>query len=288
MWRIFIFLLSLLGLFEYLTMTFSEELYLNTGRWYIIIIILLWSSIFISTLIYFYDRLFTGENKKKFKGSRMFFGYGKLIGESTIHISPEEGSILDDPNSLKKELIKNLRHQFEQLYCGEPDFRSQIIEFHDLKQKKDSRQFYKVSFKTQREGKIIFFIRVEQFGGQITIFQYTFLKGFHHWDDVFSFISSAPLHFWFWILKWIRGRYSLVARLDKKINNSTFELIDLQKILTSISTNYVMNLKRFVTNNRLYSKELEDYIVKVTQNAQYFNLSNSPGNIFKSISLNVK
>ncbi|MCB0562754.1 MAG: hypothetical protein KDD01_00090 [Phaeodactylibacter sp.] len=235
------------------------------------------SGVIFAAVAYFIDRDYDRTPQDDFKGGNLFFRYGRRVFETVIPISLEEGVKEEDAESLLerfREFLWNAIHdQFEGLK------EVSLEQEHTVRDlgwnKEDSyhyrhgeKTFLKATFRTARKSTLYYFIYLNLVGRQLLVHHYVYIRGRHFWYHALVFIVSAPAHVWLWGYSWVKGRYSILGRLNRYHDKSSYDLIDLKSYFGSACFGMIMATKRFAKVYGLLTEELEKVIFNNLHNLQ--------------------
>lgn len=228
------------------------------------------SAIVFAIAAYFIDRDFDQDPQDHFKGNNLFFRYGRKAFEAVIPIGLEEGASREEAESLMERFREFLWHaaneQFGHLK-GVTLVQKQVIK--DLgwpgedsyHYRHGEKEFFRATFQTARKSTLYYFVHFDLVGRQLVVHHYVFVRGRHFWYHALVFFASAPFHVWLWGYSWVKGRYSILGRLNRHYDNSSFDLIDLRSYFRSAGFGMMAATRRFAKTYGLLTEELEQVIL---------------------------
>lgn len=236
------------------------------------------SAFIFAAAAYFIDRNLEKDPEDDFKGDALFRRYGKKAFEAIIPIELEDGMARDDADGLLEQFREFLWGAANKQFGGlkEVDLTQQ----HTVRDlgwgKEDSyhyrhgeKEFFKATFRTARKSTLYYFVYFNQVGRHLLVHHYAYIRGRHFWYHALLFFASAPFHVWFWGYSWVKGRYSILGRLNCHYDRSSFDRIDLKSYFGSACFGMMMATKQFAKVYGLLTDELEKVILN--------NISNLPG-----------
>jgi len=221
-----------------------------------------------------------------FKGSRLFFRYGELVYRTVISIP------VRDEWSFQATQVsaQTLRATLAQHIAGRlPAESVQVIGdkvITDL-QTGEQKKFIRVWVRSPFGSMVTFFVHYAVFGHTITAHYYTYLRGAHHTWDAVKFILASPLTIWFWLIPWLRNRYSITAS-SSHFRESSFDDIDI--LTMSCVTHRVVfgETEKMLEEANLLTEVIRQQIQSIT-NHNYIKISGSSsfnigdGNVVRSL-----
>ena len=228
-------------------------------------------------IAYFADKQKDRAENDNFKRGGLFARYGKEIYSAIIpiQIDPNKTSMSSEEviSRLRSFLMKELKKQFS----NTPGFSLAELSVKDLKKRKDVRDFIRFSFVTPRNTKIHSIVYIPVLGEQIIVQEMVHMRGNYHWYDVLWFLVTSPLTMLFWIRRWFRGEYNIVANLSTKFNSSAFDYLDSMTIFKTTTMLTQTLVLQYARDNGLLTDEIEKIIVQNITNSQNINISKSSG-----------
>lgn len=250
------------------------------------------SGIIFAVAAYFIDRDFEKSPQDHFKGNNLFFRYGRKAFETIIPIGMEEEATREDAESLLERFREFLWNAANEQFGGMKEVS--LEQQHNIKDlgwaKEDSyryhhgeKEFFKAAFQTARKSSLYYFVHFNLVGRQLLVHHYVYLRGRHFWYHALVFFATAPFHVWFWGYAWVKGRYSILGRLNQYYDRSSYDLIDLKSYFSSACNGMMMATQRFARAYGLLTEELEKVIrqnISLAQRANILQLKeNSTGSI---------
>jgi hypothetical protein len=258
----------LLFLYLYLYRTFGT--YLSN-------VVLIWvlGSIGFSIYAYFSEKKRLILRDEFFKNSNLFFRYGNTVSFKTMHIPVKEAWTPEESGKFGYKIIDKIQNHFIDSYGSNPLNGSQVVAIigaTDRERTSDSRGFLKISFSGTRGAIFSRFITFQVLGKNVVVHQMAYLLGMLKLWDIICFVVASPFSIFTWLFSWLRGEYSIYAKLAKEIDNS-FEIIDMQAYF--ISTKHIISdsiIEELISND-LYT-ELLGTVVNNTFNNANVNFGN--------------
>jgi hypothetical protein len=241
----------------------------------ILIIILL--ILLFPLIAYFSDKSKDRSGNDNFKRGGLFARYGKEIYSSVIPIQIDPKKTSKSSEEVIAGIKRFLMAELEKQFANTPRFSLAELSVKDLKKSKDVRDFLRFSFVTPRNTKIHSIVYIPILGDQIIVQQMVHMRGNYYWYDVLWFLITSPLTFLFWIRRWFRGEYNIVANLSTKFNTSSFDYLDSLTIFKTTTVLTQTLVMQYARENGLLTEEIEKMIVQNITNSQNINISKSSG-----------
>lgn len=231
--------------------------------------VVVFSGVLFAIAAYFIDRDFDQDPQDHFKGKGLFFRYGAKVFESIlpIQLDGEEREGADSVAARFREFIwEAASKQFGGL--REVALTQQHV-IKDLGWKKEDsyhyrhgeKEFFKASFQTARNSTLYYFVHMHPVGRHLLVHQFAYKRGRHFWYHALLFFATAPFHVWFWGYAWVKGRYSIMGRLNRHYDESSYDRMDLNSYYWLAGHSMMMAARQFADANGLLNEELERLIL---------------------------
>jgi hypothetical protein len=227
----------------------------------------------VPSIAYLRDRQREEHAMDDFKGSRLFFRYGQLLYRAVISIP-----VRDDWSFQATQVsAQTLRATLAQRIVGRlPAESVQVIGdkvITDL-QTGEQKKFIRVWVRSSFGSMVTFFVHYAVFGHTITAHYYTYRRGAHHDWDAIKFILASPLTIWFWIIPWLRNRYSIIAS-SSHFRESSFDEIDLLTMLCVVHRVVFGETEKMLEEAHLLTEEIRQQIHNHINNYNQIGISGS-------------
>jgi hypothetical protein len=215
-----------------------------------------------SIYAYMTERERIEKGNERFRGNNLFFRYGVELYNAPFHIPVKDEWTATESESFGTALVERIQKYFLENYGNHPLNGKQIINIigvTDGDRPSDSRGFLKISFTGSRGSIFTRFLTYQLVGKYIVLHKFVFLLGIVHWFDLIFFLLTSPITILFWIYSWIKGEYSIYAKIAREIGNS-FEILDVRTYYES-STELIENAAiAELKAQGLYTKEIGQQI----------------------------
>ncbi|MCO6479588.1 MAG: hypothetical protein J5I94_23335 [Phaeodactylibacter sp.] len=244
------------------------------------------SAIIFAVAAYFIDRDFDQAPQDHFKGNNLFFRYGRKAFEAVIPISLEETATREEAEHLKecfREFLWNSANEqfgplkevtLEQQHLIKDLGWSREDSYH---YRHGEKEFFKATFQTPRKSTLFYFVYFTLIGRHLMVHHYVYLRGRHFWYHALVFFATAPFHVWFWGYSWVKGRYSILGRLNRYHDSSSYAVVDLKSYFRSACFGMMMATRRFAKVYGLLTEELEKVIWHNVSGLQGIDIGAEPG-----------
>lgn len=218
-----------------------------------------------------------------FSGRHLFYRYGKEIFSTVLPIPTDVSWAAEETSRFAASLQMNLADRLRKCL---PQVAAEILEPHritnmDTQAKKD---FIRILSRSERDSRLVSFIHYAPYGSNITAHYFTYRRGHYSSLDVAKLILGSPVSLWFWILPWLRNRYSLALRISH-LEADPYDLMDLDTMY--VMTQYIAfkSTESLLAEAGLLTEEIRQIIVGnitniTNRNSQKFNIS---GGVVQSV-----
>lgn len=228
---------------------------------YIVILLIIGFSIF----AFFSENEVLKQGNERFHGDNLFFRYGKEIVYSIFSIEVKQSWSKEDTSNFANEMTDKIYTYFTEYFGDSPLNGKQfvnVIRVTDSEKPSDTRGFIKVSFTGSRGALFTRFITYQLVGRYVVLHRAAYLLGMISWYDLVFFFISSPLSIIFWIYSWIKGEYSIHARIARDIRNS-FESLDIRAFYEASASLITNATLATLKENDLYSEETKMQIYNI-------------------------
>lgn len=211
-----------------------------------------------STYAFFNEKKLIRQGSERFHGDNLFFRYGKKLVYMVFPIPVNPSWKVEESANFGNSLMDRIKNYFTDYYGDNPLNGQQlvtIINVTDSDRPRDTRNFLKISFAGSRNSLFTRFITYQLVGRYVVLHRAAYLLGIAHWYDILFFILFSPFSILFWIYSWIKGEYSIYARIARDIGNS-FEVLDVKAFYESSESLITNATKDELKAHELYTDEL--------------------------------
>jgi hypothetical protein len=240
----------------------------------------------VASIAYLRDRHREEYAMDDFKGSRLFFRYGQLLYRAVISIPVREEWSFQATQVSAQTLRATLAQRIVRRLPAES---VQVIGDNVITDRKTSehKTFIRAWVRSSFGSMVTFFVHYAVFGHTITAHYYTYRRGAHHDWDAVKFILASPLTIWFWLIPWLRNRYSIIAS-SSHFRESSFDEIDLLTMFCVVHRVVFGETEKMLEEAHLLTEDIRQQIHNHINNYNHIGISGSSnvnignGNIARS------
>jgi|HubBroStandDraft_3_1064219.scaffolds.fasta_scaffold22197_3 hypothetical protein len=217
------------------------------------------------------DRRRESAGNDDFRGTGLFYRYGKQISYKTVSIplqrESDAGKALRVAGELRDGIAQRVAHRLP----GAAEVLSPLeIKDRDAPNE-GGKDLVRVRSVSHRGSLLVHFLHYAPLGQSVTAHHFIFLRGTHKPFDEFRFVFFSPFTIWMWGLPWVQNRFSILSHLSMAVSNS-FDEIDLQTLFEATSSVIVAATEAVLRENGLLTEELHQLIVNNHYNNQRLDL----------------
>lgn len=222
------------------------------------------------------DRRREAAGSDDFRGTALFYRYGRRIGRSSFSIPLQRQWSSGDAVRIAAGLRDGVAQRVQtRLQAAAEVIAPQTVR--DLDDPGDGgKDLVRVCLRSRRGSLLVHFLHFAPVVESVTAHHFTFLRGTHGRFDEFRFAFFSPISIWLWGWPWMMNRLSILSHLSMTVHNS-FDDIDLQSLLEA--SNHVIGeaLEAVLEANGLLTDALRQVIVNNTYNNQRVDLRHATG-----------
>ena len=206
-----------------------------------------------------------------FRGTGLFYRYGNEIHSSTIQIpvraewNVEETAAFAD--RLRELTVDRLRLRL-------PEQASLATEEIVDTEVRQGKRFVKIITSTGRGSRLVHFLHYDSFGNSIVAHFFTYVRGTWSDFDLFEFVATSPVTFWFWGIPWLRNRFSIILAMSH-LDDRSYDAIELQTRYDTIAFLLLDETRRVLADEGVLTQEVERAIVATITAVQNISVTGS-------------